>query len=867
MIPRSPAAAGAWSAWWMGESLASENSSSARLPLVWRLAGRELRGGLRGFRLFLFCLALGVALIAGVGSLAEAVRGGLARDARTLLGGDVELRLLYRPASTEALKTFAAAGRVSAIRTLRAMARSPAGADRQLVELKAVDGAYPLFGQMQLSPPGPLDAALAERNGHWGAVADGELLDRLGLKLGEIVRVGSLDYELRAVIRREPDRGADAFVLGPRLMVASGSLNATGLVQPGSLIYQIYRIAYAPGLDGKAWLADLERRFPEAGWRIRGLDDAALGVKRFVDRTALFLTLVGLSALLIGGVGVGNAVRAYLEAKTNTVAILKCLGAPARSIFALYLSLILLLASGGVLVGLALGALTPFVAAAPLARGFGLDLAVGLYPTALIEAACFGLLVALAFSLPPLMRVRDLPPGQLFRDMLAPVRKAQRWADAAWFVVVLAMLIGLTIFSADDRMLAFWFVLASFGTLIVFRLLAIAIMALARRLSHRRSGMLRRALADLAGPGAPTRSVVLSLGLGLTVLVAVTSVQGNLRRELAETMPAAAPSFFFIDIQPDQLADFEALVRAQPGFSDLESVPMLRGRIVRLKDIPVDRLPPPTAERWVLEADRGLTWSAEPPRGSRLVEGSWWPADYRGPPLISLDSEVAHAFDLKLGDHLTVNLLGREITGTIANLRQVDWSTLAINFVMVFSPGVLEAAPQTHIATVRIDPAQELALERRVTDRFANISAIRVKEALVSVGRIVDGLGAAVAAMAAIALIAGIAVLSGAVLADRRRRIYDAVVLKVLGATRDNLLGGLALEYGIMGLATAAIALLLGSLAAYGFVHWGMEGDFVLLPGVALGTAAAGAGLAILVGLLGTWRALGQKAAPLLRND
>ena len=835
--------------------------------MAWRLAGRELRGGLRGFRLFFFCLALGVALIAGVGSLADAVQGGLARNARALLGGDVELRLLYRPASDEAQKAFAAAGRVSAIRTLRAMARAAAGSERQLVELKAVDGAYPLIGAMQLSPPGPLDAALAQHDGHWGAVADGDLLTRLGLKLGQLVKVGDLDYELRAVIAREPDRGIDAFVLGPRLMVADASLNATGLIQPGSLVYQSYRIAYSPGFDGKAWLADLKQHFPDAGWRIRGLDDAALGVKRFIDRTALFLTLVGLSALLVGGVGVGNAVKAYLEGKTNTIAILKCLGAPARIIFFLYLSLILLLAAGGVLTGLVLGAMTPFIAAVSLARGFGLDLAVGIYPLALMAAAAFGLLVAIVFSLPPLMRARDLPPGQLFRDMLAVPRLGRRWADAAWLGLVLALLIGLTILGADDRWLAFWFVLAAFGTLIVFRLLATAIMALSRRLSHRRSGMLRRALADLAGPAAPTRSVVLSLGIGLTVLVAVASVQGNLRHELAETMPAAAPSFYFIDIQPDQLADFTALVKAEPGFADLDSVPMLRGRIVRLKDIPVEKLPPPSEERWVLEGDRGLTWSAAPPRGSKLVEGSWWPADYRGAPLISLDSDVAHAFGLELGDHLSVNLLGREITGTIANLRVVDWSTLAINFVMVFSPGILESAPQTHIATVRVAADRELDLERRVTDRFPNISAIRVKEALASVGRIVDGLSAAVGAMAGIALIAGIAVLSGAVLADRRRRIYDAVVLKVLGATRGNLLAGLALEYGLLGLATAVIALILGSIAAYGFVRWVMEGDFVLLPGVALATAATGAGLAILIGLLGTWRALSQKAAPLLRND
>jgi len=389
----------------------------------------------------------------------------------------------------------------------------------------------------------------------------------------------------------------------------------------------------------------------------------------------------------------------------------------------------------------------------------------------------------------------------------------------------------------------------------------------ARLLARRRTGLARRALADLAGPGAPTRSVVLSLGLGLTVLVAVAGIQGNLRRELAETMPKAAPSFFFIDIQPDQLSDFSALVRAHPGFQELASVPMLRGRIVRLKDVPVEQLPKPKEDGWVLEGDRGLTWAATPPPDAKLVAGSWWPTDYKGPPLISLDAEVAQAFGLKLGDHLTVNLLGREITGSIANLREVDWTTLSINFVMVFSPGVLEAAPQTELATVRVDPAQEVALERAVTDRFANVSAIRVKEALASVTSLLDGLSAAVASMAAVALVAGVAVLAGAVLADRRRRIYDAVVLKVLGATRGNLVAGLALEYGFIGLATALIALLLGSIAAFAFVHWVMEGEFSLLPGVALATAAAGAGLAIVIGLAGTWRALGQKAAPLLRND
>jgi putative ABC transport system permease protein len=846
-----------------------------RLPLAWRLAGRELRGGIAGFRLFLFCLALGALLIAGVGSVAEAVRQGLARDARTILGGDVEIRLLYRPASPAELAAFAEAGRVGAVDSLRAMARKADGSDRMLVEMKAVDDAYPLLGQAVLAPGMPLDRALARRDGVWGAVVDPQVLDRLGLKLGDRVVIGSLGYELRALLEREPDRGAGVFLLGPRLMVARASMPETGLVQPGSLIYHLYRIAFAPGVDSAAFQADLDARFPAAGWRIRGLDDAAPGVKRFVDRTALFLTLVGLSALLIGGVGVGNAVSAYVDGRTATIATLKCLGAPAATIFVLYLSLILLLALGGAAIGVALGAAAPFIAAGPLSSRFDLDLAAGLYPRPLLLAAGFGLLTALAFSLPALMRARDLPPGQLFRDMLESRRaslrrslgRARGWIDLALIAASAAALIGLALASAGDRLLGQWFVVAALGSLIVFRLLGAAVKVAARRLARHCRGMLRRALADLAGPQAPTGSVVLALGIGLTVLVAVAMVEGNLRRELEQAMPARAPSFYFIDIQPDQTAAFDAMVRAEPGVSALERVPMLRGRITRLRDIPVEQLPPPAREGWVLQGDRGITWSATLPPGSALTAGSWWPADYRGPPLISLDAEVADAFGLKLGDHVSVNVLGREITASIASLRRLDWATLTINFVMVFSPGILEGAPQTHIATVRVDPARELDLQRRITDRFANVSAIRVKEAIVSVERIIATMTTAVGAIALVALAAGMAVLAGAVVADRRRRIRDAVVLKVLGATRRDVLLGLVLEYGLLGLVTALIALLLGSLAGYAFVTFGLEGDFVLLPGVALATAAGGAAIAILIGLAGTWRALGQKPAPLLRNE
>jgi len=844
----------------------AEASASWRLAL--RLARRELRGGLAGFRIFLVCLMLGVAAIAAVGSVASAVRGGIAADARALLGGDVDVELNQRPASAAQIAFFAAAGELSATAGMRAMARPAAGGARVLVELKAVDGRYPLYGAVTLSPEMKLAAALARRDGAWGAVAEAALIDRLGLRLGERIRVGTIDYELRAILAREPDRSAGLFSLGPRLMVGYDSLEATGLVQPGSQIHHHYRVRLAPGAGAAGWIADLNAAFPDAGWRIRGPDDAAPGIKRFVDRAGLFLALVGLSTLLVGGVGVGNAVRTYLEGKTATIATLKRLGAPGGLVFRTYLALVMGLALGGTALGLVVGGLAPAAMAGLLGDRFGVALRVALYPGPLLSAAVFGLLTALAFSLVPLTRARDASAAALFRGALAPVRWRPRAADAAALALTAAALAGLAIGTATDRRLALWFVAAAATALVVLRVAAWAASAAARRLNGGTRGpRLRLGLANLYRPGAPTGSVVPSLGLGLTVLVAVGLVHGNLVRQIEETMPAAAPSFYFIDIQPQQTAAFDALVAAQPGAAELYRVPMLRGRIAALAGVPVERIAPPPELAWVLRGDRGVTWSATPPPGTRLVAGDWWPAEYRGPPLISLDAEVAAGFGLTLGDSVSVNVLGREVTGTIANLREVDWATLAINFVMVFSPGLLDDAPQTHIATVRVAPEAEADVQRAVTDRFANVSAIRVKEALEAVGRMIGAVSTAVGATAAVTLLAGVLVLAGAVAADHRQRVYDAVVLKVLGATRADIAGAFLIEYGLIGLVAAAVAAALGSAVGHYFVTRVLHGDWVFLPGVVAVAALLGAALALALGFAGTWRALGRRAAPLLRNE
>jgi putative ABC transport system permease protein len=839
----------------------------AELAIAWRLARRELRGGLAGFRVFLACLTLGVAAIAGVGSVSSTVATGLSRDGQRLLGGDVELRLSHREAEPTQRAWLAARATVSHVADLKAMARTGDGASA-MIELKAVDGAYPLYGTLKLDPPMTLAEALApDADGRGGAVAEANLLDRLGLGIGQRLGVGDAEFVLRATVTHEPDRATGLFSFGPRLMVGLDQLAATGLVRPGSLVSHHYRLRLAPATDMAAWIARLEDTFPDAGWRLRSRANAAPGLAHFIERLSLFLTLVGLTALLVGGVGIGNSVKGYLDGKTATIATLKCLGAPGRLVFQVYLLQVLAIALVGIAMGLVLGALAPIAAASTVEALLPVSAPLGLYPGPLLLAAGFGLLASLAFVLWPLARAREVPGASLFRDEVAPAR---RWPRAAYVLATVAAalaLAGLAIASAEETRFAVWFVLGAAATLLAFRLAAAAVMAIARASPRPRDPRLRLAIANLHRPGAPTAAVVLSLGIGLTVLVTVALIEDNLARQIEERLPKVAPSHFFIDIQPDQISQFEALVRAQPGASDLRHVPIIRGRIMRLAGRPVSEVAIAPGVAWVTRGDRALTYAAAPPARTRIVAGDWWPDDYAGPPLVSLDAEAAAGMGLAVGDHITFNVLGREIRARIANLRHIEWRSLGMNFVVIFAPGTLERAPYSHIASVRAGPGAEAALERAVTERFANVATIRVKDALEAVNRMLVNIAWAMRITAGITVLAGMLVLAGAIAAGHHRRVRDAVMLKVLGARRRQVLVAFMLEYGLLGLATGAIAAAIGSAAAWIVVTQVMESDWAFAPAAVLVPSLIATAVTLLFGFAGTWRALGQKPAPLLRNE
>jgi putative ABC transport system permease protein len=842
-------------------------------PLILRLALRELRSGLQGFGIFLACIALGVAAIAGVSSLSRSLTDGIGREGRRILGGDMAFSLLQREASPAERTFLSAQGQVGTVAGLRAMAIAGEKGSA-LVEMKAVDGTYPAVGNLETDPQLSPTELLANRNGAFGAVADPVLLARLDMKVGDRVTVGDANIEFRASLVSEPDKIASGIGLGPRLIVSKDALAATGLVQPGSLVRWTYRVILPPALATDEGLVRVEaeaaRVLPEAGWNIRTRMNADPRFAKNIERFTQFLTLVGLTALLVGGVGVANAVRGFVDRKRASMATLKSLGAPGGQVVALYMTQVMAIAAIGIVIGLVVGAALPFVVTAMFGHLLPIPIAPTLAWGELGVALLYGLLTALAFALAPLGRAHDIPVSGLFRDQIEPGRAWPRKRYLVALVLSVAALIFLAVFAAYDRRIALMFVAAAAASFGLLRLVALGIMALARRLPRPRRTGPRLALANVHRPGALTPSLVLSLGLGITLLVTLAVIDTNLTRQLKQTLPEKAPSFFFLDIPNARADDFESFLKQQAPTAHVDRVPMMRGRLVTLRGLPVSQINASEDVSWVLDGDRGITYATKIPEGSNLIAGEWWPADYRGKPLVSFEAKVAEGLGLSLGDEITVNVLGRNITATIANLRQVEWRSLGINFVMVFSPNAFAGAPHTHLATVTFPNGSDARLDaqilRQAAQSFPMVTSVRVKDALEAVNDIVSQLVMAIRGASSIALVASLLVLAGALAAGHRARLYDAVVLKTLGATRARLLSAYALEYGILGIASAVFGLLAGTLAAYLIVTRVMNLSFSFdLSGALLASA-----LAVLVtvglGLAGTWRILSQKPAQYLRN-
>ena len=852
-----------------------------------RFAARELRRGvrgLRGFGVFLGCLVLGVGAIAGVQSTASSIVTGLHADGREILGGDLALRAVYRDLGEDGRNLV----RETAVdhthfAEMRTMARHPEAEAGVLVELKGVDDRYPIFGRIEAERGDgsfiALAQALERRDGEWGALVDPSLRERLGLEDGSPLAVGGIVFEVRGTIRREPDRAGSGGPFGfwPRVMIGLDALAGSGLLSEGSLVYHQYALRLAEGEAVDDVGALLRARLGDSGWQVRSYDDAAPGIRKMVENLGSFLSLVGLTALLVGGVGVGNAVRAWLDMRLEVIATLKCIGAPRRVVFGMYFAQLAVLAGVGVLAGLAAGAIAPLVVARLLAPLLQTPIALGIYPAALATSALFGLLTALTFTLWPLSRAHETPAVALFRGVGLGTRPG-RPEHLAAALAGGAALAALAVLSAPDRVFAAWFAGGAALVVLGFRAAGETVVRSARALhvrKRRRRGAARRrrpaprmrmAIANLCRPGNITADIVLSLGLGLTVLVAVALVEGNLRHGIAESLPEDAPAFFFLGIESDRIESFEADVMGVEGTKRFRSVPFLRGRIVRVNGLDAEEALVDDKHAWLIEGDRGLSYSGTPP-DNPVLAGDWWPEDYAGPPLLSVDEDVIEAFALDLGDTITLNVLGREIRAEIRHVREVRWQGMQLNFALLLSPEPLRRAPHGYVATVSAFPEAEATIERTLAREYPQITVVRVREALGRVAELMGSIAAAARAVGSVTLLSGVLVLAGAVAAGHRRRTYESIVLKVLGVRRREIVLIHALEFGLLGLVTGAIAAAAGTVTAWAVVTQFFEQEWIFLPGTVAATAVLCVLLTLGLGLLGTWRTLGESLSPYLRNE
>lgn len=828
---------------------------------AWRIARRDLNARFKGLRLLLVCLFLGTGALAAIGSLTAAIESEIEANGREYLGGDLQIELWQRGLDTEERAALEGLGDVSAGTRLQAMARN--GDQAAPIELKAIDASYPLYGELTLEDgrsvgaPAPDAAWLSQ-----GAA------DRLGVNPGDAIQIGTETLAVGGIIAVEPDRLGEGFQLGPTVIVAEDLPMRAGLIAPGSMYQSKTRVRFDQERDLEAVEEQLEDRFPEAGFDIDTADRAAPGTDRFVDRMSEFLTLVGLAALVIAGIGIGGGVTSYLDARRQGIATLKILGASSSDIARIYALQIVAASLAGSLAGIAVGvALVPLLGMAlqgllPVSSGVIVD------PGAILLALSYGMLVALVFAAPPLLRARHFPAMALMRSRVAPLAR-----DPKALLLVgggLAAIVALALLTSANPLLSAGFLAGAAGVLALLALIGLGIRKLAGALPRPSSPVARNALANLHRPGSSTGALVTALGFGLAAFVLLAAVQSAIDGNIAKRVPDRAPDYFVLDIPREQVTEFEDLVRTADPQANWRTVPALRGAVLAFG---TDEAMTRTAEleeipdgAWALRGERGLTYADDLPAGNELTEGEWWGPFYDGEPLVSLDEDFAEAAGLEIGDRMTFGVLGVERTVRVANFRRIDWESLGFNYVFVFSPNALRDAPHNLAATIELSPGTPTGpLLQALVAALPSTSVIEVGGVLEQARTILEQVGIATLAAASVAVLAGLAVLLGAIAAARAARTYDTVVLRVLGADRRQILIMQLIEYVALAGALAFVALGIGSLAAWLVVTQLFEFDWLPDWGEVLAVLGLGIGVVLAFALGASLPLLRAKPAQALR--
>ena len=813
----------------------------------------------------MLCLIFGVASITAIGSLRGAIEAGLNSNGRVFLGGDAEIELTYRRASPQENDWMAQQSlQKSEIIDFRSMAVARDNSKRILTQVKAVDAAYPLVGEIVLSNGMSLPEALAGQNDLPGAVVAPALMRRLQLNLGDIMQLGEQEFVVMATLEKEPDNFGN-FALGPRSIVLAQDLEGSGLLSQGTIFSSKYRLILPNGADFDKVKAVFETDWATAGGKWKDARNASPGAARAIDRLSTFLVLIGLSGLVVGGIGVSAAVRAFVAKKTGNIAVLKTLGATPRQIFWIYTLQIIAYTVVAVILGVLLGAVAPFLARPFLPESLSAVAVISVYPGALLEAATYGALAAAIFSIWPLAQTEQIRPANLFRG-----GTPQSW-PAARYVIVLVILLGGALWGAvqfsGSITMTFWLLGGISLALLFLALMAGLFQLILKRVVRSKSLQgrlaLRAAVSAISSGTERAGPVVMGIGLGLAVLAAVGQIDGNLRNSMTKSLPDKAPSFFFLDIQSGQLDEFNQRLSDNTEVDRVETAPMLRGLVTQINGKPAAEV---GGDHWVLRGDRGISYAAGMPENTSLIAGQWWADDYSGPAQISFSAEAAEEIGIGIGDSLTLNVLGRDITATITSLRDVDFSNAGMGFVILLNAAALAGAPHSHIATVYASEVAEIAILDELGQAFPNVTGIQIREAVLMVSGIVSSIASAASIGAIATLITGFLILIGAASASSEQRAYETAVLKTLGATRREILVSFALRSSMIGALAASVALGAGLLGGWAVNNFVFESSFEVIWSNAALIILGGVGATLITGVLFALGPLSQSAAAELRH-
>ncbi|HEY7128668.1 MAG TPA: FtsX-like permease family protein [Nitrospira sp.] len=883
---------------------------------MFSMAWRETRGAWRHFLYFFVCIAIGVSAVVGVSLFAAHVEHAVSKQAKSLLGGDLEIRSSH-PLSAESRTILDTLNQRGITRThiseLVAMAaRTTKGGiaeqATQIIELKAVQPGYPLYGVLKTEPSLPLehllypDQSQCERTPRHGAVVQEALLLRMGLTIGNRFKIGKAEFVITGLVRTEPDRMANAFTLGPRVIISEAALKASSLVQPGSRVRERELLRLAPEMPFEPLRAELRGRLAADRVRVSGYHDAQPQLKQFLEQLSRYLGLIGLTALFIGGLGVGMSIHAFMQEKLKAIAILKTLGADSSTLIGTYVLQAVGLGFIGSAAGMWLGLGVQQVLPPLLAGGFVTDLldqvgastalsAVSIGP--LLKGGALGLLTTLLFSLWPLLRIRDVAPSAIFRrevDLDSGSATRSSWRarlgvqDRVGAVIagaLLSGLLGLSVWQAGSWRIGGWYV-AGVAIAVLTLLGCARLLVSGLRLMPKPSSItLRYAVGNVLRPGGHTAGILVAIGLSVMVIVTVSLVERALLRQVGESRPMDAPTFFFIDLQPDQTAGFARLIGERTAGRMPEMTPLVRSRLhaVNGEEVKVDEERDQEDRRdegnkeerrrqWYLSREYVLTFLDQIPKGNEITRGAWWqPGQRVDIPQVSIEEEAARALGLDVGSQIELDIQGATVRADVSSIRKVDWGNFSTNFFMILSPGSLDGAPVTYVATIRVDPEQEIPIQQAVVEAFPNVSAIHVGDVLRNFTAVLDRLALAIRAVAVFCVVTGGLVMAAALAATRYRRLYESVILKAVGASRGLIAKTFATEYALLGFVGGTLAVGLSSALSWLLLTHVLDLTWRLHPIVLLIGLGCTVVLTLMVGLLSTFRILGQKPLAILRHE